>query len=103
MPIYECTCIVAVTNDEGQRSAKVAAASVYPVEFAALGYKVLAVGPEVILRLNEGIDRVAEIFECVARPHAAVCPNVHYMSWRKAQSLEQREKMFKAVRTDDSE
>ena len=76
MRLYECAGIIAVTHDEGQRSAEVAATSVYPVEFAALGYEVLAVGPEVVLRLNQGIDRVAEIFECGAGPETAVCPNV---------------------------
>ena len=65
-----------------------------------LGYEVLAVGPEVILRLNEGIDGVGEIFECSAGPGATVCSDVHYMSRRKAQSPEQRKKMFKAIRTE---
>ena len=76
----------------GSGSAEVAAASVYPVELAALGYEVLAIGPQMILRFNEGVDRVAEIFECGAGPNAAVCSNVYYMSWRKAQLPEQRKK-----------
>jgi len=51
-------------------------------------------------RLNECMDRVAEVLECGASPIAVVCPNVHYVSWREAQLPEQREKMFKAVRPD---
>jgi hypothetical protein len=46
----------------------------------------------VILRLNEGIDRVTKIFECGASPIAAVCSNVYYMSWRKTQLPEQGKK-----------